>query len=281
MSVAAENGRDETLGVGLFGGGSVGDHAPTEPTAHQRRRSWCAARDGHADAVGCEAPAETRREGLGKRVRRREHGGVLGRVATAADDEATPTAPPRRHGVAETPRELRRRSASRLEGCRDAVARQAVGRWLGGIDGRRRCALAGPRGGGRGWRVDEDVEPRRHVGARELFVQRAHHGRGVATQTRRDRRHAHCAVVLPQAPGDGARRAVSLRDDYDAVAPRGERFRRGRAERCLAAGDERVPRLVQRRRASFEARFPRGGRSGRGEAGPRRRADAGALGRRR
>ena len=69
------------------------------------------------------------------------------------------------------PRELRRRSASRLEGCRDAVARQAVGRWLGGIDGRRRCALAGPRGGGRGWRVDEDVEPRRHVGARELFVQ--------------------------------------------------------------------------------------------------------------
>ena len=32
MSVAAENGRDETLGVGLFGGGSVGAHAPTEPT---------------------------------------------------------------------------------------------------------------------------------------------------------------------------------------------------------------------------------------------------------
>ena len=25
MSVAAENGRDEALGVGLFGGGSVGD----------------------------------------------------------------------------------------------------------------------------------------------------------------------------------------------------------------------------------------------------------------
>ena len=93
MSVAAENGRDETLGVGLFGGGSVGDHAPTEATAHQRRRSWCAARDGHADAVGCEAPAETRREGLGKRVCRREHGGVLGRVATAADDEATPSPP--------------------------------------------------------------------------------------------------------------------------------------------------------------------------------------------
>jgi len=137
MSVAAENGRDEALGVGLFGGGSVGDHAPTEATAHQRRRSWCAARDGDAYAVGCEAPAKTRREGLGKRVRRREHGGVLRRVATAADDEATPTAPPRRHGVAETPRELRRRSASRLEGCRDAVARQAVGRWLGGIDGRR------------------------------------------------------------------------------------------------------------------------------------------------
>ena len=43
MSVAAENGRDETLGVGLFGGGSVGDHAPTEPTAHQQRRSWRAA----------------------------------------------------------------------------------------------------------------------------------------------------------------------------------------------------------------------------------------------
>ena len=36
MSVAAENGRDETLGVGLFGGGSVGDHAPTEPTAEPR-----------------------------------------------------------------------------------------------------------------------------------------------------------------------------------------------------------------------------------------------------
>ena len=51
MSVAAENGRDEALGVGLFGGGSVGDHAPTEASAHQRRRSWCAARDGHADAA--------------------------------------------------------------------------------------------------------------------------------------------------------------------------------------------------------------------------------------
>ena len=118
MSVTAENGRDETLGVGLFGGGSVGDHAPTEASAHQRRRSWCAARDGHADAVGCEAPAETRREGLGKRVRRREHGGVLRRVATAADDEATPTAPPRRHGVAETPRELRRRLGDSLGECR-------------------------------------------------------------------------------------------------------------------------------------------------------------------
>ena len=263
MSVAAENGRDETLGVGLFGGGSVGDHAPTEATAHQRRRSWCAARDGHADAVGCEAPAETRREGLGKRRRRREHGGVLGRVATAADDEATPTAPPAPPGVASA-RGLRRRSASRLELPRRR-GRRVVGRWLGGIDGRRRRASPVPAGAvavARGRR--RRAAPTR--GARELFVNgrttALRPGPGATAGT-------HTAPWFCRSARATARRAVSL------AAAR----RRSPARRALprppggASQPVTSARLVPRRRASFEL-APRGGRGGRGEAGAAARTQA-------
>lgn len=144
MSVAAQNGRNEALAVGLLGGDAVVDHAPTETTARQQRRVRRTAHDGDADAVGREAPAETRRKGLGKRICRREIVGFLRRVSIAADDEAAPTAPPRRHGAAETPRELCHRSTSRLERCA-VFARQAVGQSLCGIGGQRRCALAGPR----------------------------------------------------------------------------------------------------------------------------------------